>query len=75
MKKIILRNNFLSIIKSARLSIITFLILSCVFFIAKRELCFIPYLMILLLILDFPAWYLFITYFFMLLKEDVLHYL
>lgn len=64
MKEVILKNNFLSIIKASILSIVAFFILVGMFFIAKWELGFIPYLIICLLILDFPAWYLFSTYFF-----------
>lgn len=64
MKTLILQNNFLSIIKSGRLSIITFFVIFGIFFITKGELGFIPYLILVLLILDFPAWYIFITYFF-----------
>lgn len=60
----ILKNNFYNIVKTLLFSMFTFFVLMSIVFLMKWETGVIPYLIIILLILDFPAWYLFFTYFF-----------
>ena len=63
MKNIILKNNFLSILKTLGFSMVTLFVLIGVIYVAKLELGFMPYLIAIFFIIDFPAWYLFVTYY------------
>lgn len=64
MKKLILKNNFISILKTLLFSIFTFCILMGVFFYLSSDFELMSYFIVIFIIFDFPAWYLFITYFF-----------
>ena len=68
----VLKNNLLSIVKTILFSIITFVVLISIVFIANMEAEFIPYLIIVFFIFDFPAWYLFFTYY-LKAKDNEIH--